>query len=104
MSDENNQQTEPQPAQPESQPEPQPANPYESIIEQQQQQIAALMEQTKTLNEQIVNMVQGGAQFTQQAQQQQPTQPTQPINTPSLSDDTDWTLEGLASEIGKKNV
>lgn len=86
--------------------EPMQANPYESIIEQQQAQIAALMEQTKTLNAQIVNLVSSGAQLnqTQQAPQQAPQQQMQSFNPNSLADDKDWSLEGLAEQIGKKNV
>ena len=101
---------------PEPQPQPNPepqlksnrepqqgqANTYEYIIEQQQEQINALLNQTKTLNEQIVSMVANGAQFNQQQPQPQPQPQSNPM-PPSLSDDADWTLEGLAKEIGKKN-
>ena len=64
-----------------------------------------------------IYMVQGGAQFRQQAQQfQQPQQPQQPqpfqqpaqfpnvyepYNPPSMLDNVDYSLESLASEIGK---
>lgn len=87
-----------------------PANPYQSIIEQQQEQINALLQQTKTLNEQIVSMVNGGAQLNQQppqpqVQQVQQVQPlNQQFNPVSLASDEDWTLEGLAKEIGKKDA
>ena len=107
-----------------AQPEPQehaqqtqvPAS-YQSIIDQQNEQIAALMAQNAALNGQITQMVQSGAQFTQaqpqqpqqpQPQQQpqysrvyQPDSPIQQFTTPSLADDKDWTLEGLAEQIGK---
>lgn len=86
-----------EPGEPEPVASNEPVNPYASIIEQQQEQISALLAQTKSLNDQIVNMVNAGAQFTQQAQQAQ-----QPMTMPALSDDQDWTLEGLASEIGKR--
>ena len=133
----------PQPPQPNPQPMPQQAQPlpqqpqplisfattapeptskpnaWDSIIAQQQEQINALMAQNQALTGQITQMVQGGAQFTQQPQQvQQPQQPQQPtefppvydgasplqtFNPPSLSDNADYSLEGLASEIGKKD-
>ena len=74
-------------------------NPYQTIIEQQQAQINALIAQTTALNNQIVNMVTSGAQFNdnQPAQQTQQTQPA------SLSDDIDYSLESLAKEIGRKH-
>lgn len=75
------------------------SNTYASIIEQQQEQINALLAQTKTLNDQIVNMVNAGAQFNQA---QQPAQQAQPPQPTSLASDEDWTLEGLAKEIGKR--
>ena len=57
---------------------PEPAskpNAWDSIIAQQQEQINALMAQNQALTGQITQMVQGGAQFTQQAPQQpQPQQ------------------------------
>lgn len=83
--------------------EPQQPNPYQSVIEQQQAQIAALMEQNTALNQQVVNMLQNGAQFNnQQAQQQaQPVQPVQQFNPPSLNNGEDYSLEALGKEIGK---
>ena len=115
----------PQPAtvqQPAAQ-QPQQANPYQSIIDQQNAQIAALMAQNNALNQQVTQMVQGGAQFNQQAQQAQQTQqvgqnwayhPQQQTAYPpvyggndgmplSLATDVDVSLESLASEIGKKD-
>ena len=90
---------------------------YDSIIAQQQEQITALMAQNQALNGQITQMVQSGAQFAQtqpqqaqQPQQQpqyssvyQPVSPMQQFTPPSLADDKDWTLEGLAEQIGNKN-
>ena len=99
----------PQPPQPPKQQEPQQAepkaqvvdqsgnvldNPYQSIIEQQQAQIAALMVQNDALNQQVTRMVQGGAQFSQQQQTQQFAQG-------ALSDNRDWSLESLAKDIGR---
>ena len=102
------QQAEPQQATAEPQAQqaeqPQQANPYESIIEQQQAQINALLEQTANLNQQIVNMVNSGAQFTssQPAQPEEP-KPMQQFNPQPLSEGDNWSLESLAKEIGKRN-
>lgn len=76
-------------------------NPYELIIEQQQSQIEALIQQTKTLNDQIVTMVASGAQFNQQQSQQQTNQTA--FNPTSLANQEDYTLESLAKEIGKRD-
>ena len=88
----------PQP-EPKSEPEPEPkqANPYQSIIDQQNEQIQTLMEYNAKLSAQITQMVQNGAQFTQQTQPQ-----PKPAPVPSLSDDQDYSLESLAKEIGKR--
>lgn len=75
-----------------------PTGAYQSIIEQQNNQIAALIAQNDALSKQITQMVQNGAQFSQPAQQ--PASQTT-FNPDSLADDKDWSLEGLASEIGK---
>ena len=93
-----------QPAQPaEPSAEPTQANPYESIIEQQQQQIDALLKQTETLNAQITRMVESGAQFNSQpAKPAEPTQPAQAFNPKSLAEqDAFLSMEDLAKEIGK---
>ena len=98
-----------------------PENPYQSIIDQQNAQIAALMQQNQALNAQVTQMVQSGAQFNGQAQQPQTTaqqvgqnwsikpvpQEFPPVyagnDVPlSLSSDVDVSLEGLAAQIGKK--
>lgn len=108
----------------------QPENPYQSIIDQQNAQIAALIQQNKALNAQVTQMVQSGAQFNGQAQQAQQQAPgfAYPnayggVNNPaimpqsqefppvyagndvplSLSSDVDVSLEGLAAQIGKKS-
>lgn len=101
--------TEPQKAQATPQNEPQGDtaqnnNAYQSIIEQQQAQINALLEQTANLNQQIVNMVNNGAQFasTQQPAQVEEPKPMQQFNPQPLSAGDDWSLESLAKEIGKK--
>lgn len=110
-------------AQPIAQEQQQAPNAYETIITQQQDQINALIAQTNALNAQITQMVQNGAQFVQQAHvtqntAQQPiqqipefssvydgnTSPLSQFNTPALSDNTDYSLESLASEIGKRDV
>ena len=106
----------------------QPANgSYQSIIEQQQAQINALIQQNNNLNAQVTQMVQNGAQFGQPAQQvqqmQQPQQfqqaqpaqfpnvyqqadmqahPLSTFNPASLANDEDYSLESLAKEIGKR--
>ena len=87
------------------------SNPYQSIIDQQNAQIQALIDQNSALNEQVTRMVQGGAQFQQQQQpqqfQQQPQQfvgqgwAMQPVQMPSAQDSQDWSLEALGKEIGK---
>ena len=95
---------------------PQQANAYQSIIDEQNAQIAALMAQNSSLNAQITQMVQSGAQFSQPQQPQQMPQVSnnwtvQPMqagaganmfNPPSMALDTDVSLESLAKEIGKK--
>lgn len=73
-------------------------NPYDTIIQQQKEQIDALMEHTERLNKQIAQMVHGGVQVNDGTQQQQ-TQP-QP-QARSLADDY-VSLSDLGAEIGKK--
>ena len=80
-----------------------PANPYQAIIDQQTAQIDALMKHTERLNAQIAQMVQGGAQFTDNQQPQPQPQPMQQFNPPALSDNDDFSLEALGREIGKPN-
>lgn len=97
----------------------------QSIIEQQQAQINALIAQNNNLNAQVTQMVQSGAQFgqVQQAAQQQAQQPVQqpaqfpniyqpadtqahPLSTfnpASLASDEDYSLEALAKDIGKRD-
>ena len=97
-----------------------------TIAAQYQAQIDALMQQNAALNQQVVQMIQGGAQLgvqqPQVAQSAQPVQPMQPtpqvaqmlqlgaqpdplgtFNPPSLANGQDMSLEALASEIGKRD-
>lgn len=101
--------------------QPEQVQPLDSIIQQLQAQNAALMQQNEALNAQVVKLINGGAQVNTQPQQQQPTQvqqmpaqvqqmlsmgaqpdPLGVINPPSLADGHDWSMEGLAGEIGGK--
>ena len=100
-----------------------PANPFDEIIEQQKASIDALMEQNRNLTEQVTRLIENGAQIKHdgkadnsetaannpkmQAGQYAPVygageNPLSQLNTPALSDDTDYSLEALASEIGKR--
>lgn len=100
--------------------QPEQVQPLDSIIQQLQAQNAALMQQNEALNAQVVKLINGGAQVNTQPQQQ-PTQvqqmpaqvqqmlsmgaqpdPLGVINPPSLADGHDWSMEGLAGEIGGK--
>lgn len=97
---------------------------YQSIIDQQNEQIAALIAQNQALNGQITKMVQNGAQFYQPQQpvplgnmpqfqnayggvnnpaivHPQAQNPLQQFNPPALSSNQDWSLEALGKEIGK---
>ena len=111
--------TAPEQSQQPQQPQQAAENPYQVIIDQQNAQIAALIDRTNALNAQITKMVQGGAQISQPAQpvavthaqpQQQPQEfppvydggsPMQQFAPPSLASEQDWSLEGLADQIGK---
>jgi cell division protein FtsB len=100
---------------------PAQVQPLDSIIQQLQAQNAALMQQNEALNAQVVKLINGGVQVNTQQQQQQPTpvqqmpaqvqqmlsmgaqpDPLGVINPPSLADGHDWSMEGLAGEIGGK--
>ena len=118
--------TAPEPQQQQQQPSAD-MNAYDSIIAQQQAQIEALIAQTNAQSAQITQLIQNGGQFPAQVQPQAqqtfiPQQPQpqtvqfpnvyQPADTqahplstfnpPALADDQDFSLEGLASEIGKR--
>ena len=99
MDEDSNEYVQQEPAQQEPA-QKEPNNPYQTIIDQQQQQINALIEQTTALNNQIINMVNSGAQFND-GKQPEPQPAQQPI---ALSDDGDYSLESLAKEIGKRNL
>lgn len=75
-------------------------NPYDTIIQQQKEQIDALMEHTERLNKQIAQMVHGGVQVNDGTQPQSQPQQPQP-QTQSLADDY-VSLSDLGAEIGKK--
>ena len=78
------------------------ANAYQVIIEQQQEQISALLNQTKLLNDQITSMIQNGTQIRDaSAQTTQTHSALANLNTQNLADQ-DYSLESLAREIGKK--
>lgn len=79
------------------------ANAYQAIIEQQQEQINALLNQTKLLNDQITSMIQNGTQIRDVTQHTQQTQSAlSNLNTQNLADQ-EYSLESLAREIGRKN-
>ena len=82
------------------QPKEQP-NAYASIIEQQNEQIAALIAQNQSLTGQITQLIQSGAQINtmQQTQPQPMMQPS--MLQPSLSENDDWSIESLAREMAK---
>lgn len=101
--------------------QPEQVQPLDSIIQQLQAQNAALMQQNEALNAQVVKLINGGAQVNTQPQQQRPApvqqmpaqvqqmlsmgaqpDPLGVINPPSLADGQDWSMEGLAGEIGGK--
>ena len=96
-------------------------NPYNSIIEEQKAQISALMDANKSLTEQVTNLISSGAQISHteshktektikpivSAGEYAPVygggeNPLSELNTPSLADDSDYSLEALAGEIGKR--
>lgn len=83
--------------------EPQAPQAYQSIIEQQNEQIAALIAANDALTKQVTGLIQNGAQLgTPQQPAQQAPQPMQTFNPQPLSEGDDWSLESLAKEIGKK--
>ena len=92
-------QTEPEQVQPEPEPVTKP-NAYESIFEQQNDQIQALIAQNKSLTDQITQLIQNGAQIGNA--QAHGVSPVQQFNQRALSDDEDWSLESLAKDIGKR--
>lgn len=112
-------------AKPANEPEPQdtpkaPENPYTAIIEEQREQIVTLMEANKNMSEQITGLINSGAQISHKEEAKEPKgyktleageyapvygggeKPLSELNTPALSDDADYSLEGLANDIGKR--
>lgn len=77
--------------------EPEQANAYDSIIQQQTEQINALIAQNQSLTDQMTKLIQNGAQI---GQPQQVT-PLQQFAPPALSDNDDWSLEALGREMAK---
>lgn len=111
MSEEQKQNTQQQEDKPEPKPEPQVQQQddkqgengkskeeipktYKSIIDQQKEQIDALMQQNDLLNAQITKMVQNGTQLNDNNNSPKP-----PDTTPSLSEDY-VSLSDLGKEIG----
>ena len=91
----------PEPEQVQTEPEPvTKPNAYESIFEQQNEQIQALIAQNKSLTDQITQLIQNGAQIGNA--QARNVSPMQQFNQRALSDDEDWSLESLAKDIGKR--
>ena len=86
---------------------PEPDNAYQVIIDQQAQQINALIAQTQALNKQITDMIANGTQITDGAQHGM--RQTTNINGGfgsmaggSLANDEDYSLESLGKLIGKR--
>ena len=80
-------------------------NAYAEIIAQKDEQINALIEQTKSLTNQITQMVQGGVQIRDGEAGKANTanvSGAEQFNPRALSDDDDYSLEALGREIGKK--
>ena len=80
--------------------QPEIANPYDSIITQQNEQIAALIAQNENLTNQITKLIKNGAQITGTTGYK--ADPLANINGVSLADNEDWSLEALAKDIGKR--
>lgn len=77
-------------------------NAYQSIIDQQAEQINALIAQNESLTGQITKLIQSGAQISGNSQPGR-IDPLSNLNGAALSDDDDWSLESLAKDIGKHN-
>lgn len=90
---------EPAAAEPAAEPVEQPTA-YQSIIDQQSEQIAALIAHNESLTKQINTLIQNGAQIGAPAQPAA-VSPTQAFNPPSLQDNNDWSLEALGREMAK---
>lgn len=76
---------------------------YQSIIDQQNEQISALIAANEALTKQVTGLIQNGAQLgTPHPPAPQTPQPMQQFNPQPLSEGDDWSLESLAKEIGRK--
>ena len=80
------------------------ASPYETIIEQQKTQIDALIEHTEQLNAQIAQMIRGGAQLrdVHNGGKTEPSATDAVAFNPVSLEDSDYSLEALGKEIGKR--
>ena len=86
--------------------EPERVNPYQSIIDQQTEQINALIEQNAKLTSQITKMIQTGTQINDGNAQQQQTQHSGygfAKGNIALSDDDDFSVSSLGNLIGKRD-
>lgn len=104
-----NPEPEPEPA-PTPAPNPEPASAYQTIIDSQNAQIAALIEQNNMLTSQITQMVQSGTQITQPGQPA-PTPNPQPApmggygfakGLEAFDDADDLSVNYLGNLIGKR--
>ena len=91
----------------EPEPEAEHVNPYQSVIENQNAQIAALIEQNNKLTAQITNLIQGGAQIVQQGQQPIVSKPIPNSygfghGVEALDDNDDLSTSYLGNLIGKR--
>lgn len=89
---------------PEPTPEPtQTENPYQSIIEQQNEQIAALIAQNESLTGQITKLIQsGGAQLNSGTVEPINTEPEPAYDLKKYYDDDDLSLDALGKMVGKR--
>ena len=88
--------------QPAEQVQPAEPNAYDAIIKQQSEQINALIAHNESLTSQITQLIKNGAQIGAPSVQQPNITPLGNLNTSALASNDDFSLEALASEIGKK--
>ena len=94
----------------EPEPKAEPVNPYQSVIENQNSQIAALIEQNNKLTAQITQLVQGGAQIAQAGQPNPQPNPQPFVNNgygfaqgvEALDEADDLSVNYLGNLIGKR--
>ena len=103
MSDKNTDsvQTDPQPEQIQSEPAQQ-ENPYKAIIEQQNEQIGALIAQNQSLTQQITKMIQSGVQLNPDNKPMEESPHTEQFELKKYYDDDDLSLDALGKMIGKR--